>query len=364
MALSIAPDPEPNSSGPSGQLLRGLVISAALVVIFAALRAAESILLPLLFSIMLAILTAPAVSVLERRRVPKALAIASVVSGVIVVLVALVLSVGRSVQDFTQQLPAYQSQLSGLLWNGERWLVERGVPREILNELDIEGTFNPGQVMQLVVSTLGSVVGLLSNLLLVALLLTFILLEFTDFPRKINAIFQDEGQGLGQLAEAARAVQKYLALKTIISLCTGTILGLFTWAMGLPFAFLWGLLAFLLNYIPNIGSILAALPPTVLAAVVLGPLQAAGVLVGFTVVNISIGSLMEPRLMGHNLGMSPLVVFLSLIFWGWLWGPAGMLLSVPLTVMVKIVLEHREDTRWLGILLGPAKAAELSEESS
>ncbi|MCB9764843.1 MAG: AI-2E family transporter [Alphaproteobacteria bacterium] len=341
--------------------MQGMVVVATLVVIFAGLRAAEDILLPLLFSVMLAILTAPAVLAMERVRVPRAIAIVGVVLGVVGVLGTIAVSLGRTIQDFTQQLPGYQERFGQLLWNSESWLVERGVPRSMLDEIDVSGVLNTGQLMGLVGATLSSVVEILSNTLLVALLLTFILFEVTDFPRKLTAIFDDDGRGVSQLTEAAVAVQKYLAIKTVISLATGLILGIWTWAMGLDFPFLWGLTAFVLNYIPNIGSILAAIPATLLAAVLNGPGNALGVLLGYLVVNVSIGSFMEPRLMGRRLGMSPLVVFLSLIFWGWLWGPAGMLLSVPLTVMVKIVLEHREDTRWLGILMGPAREAEEAQ---
>ena len=120
---------------------------------------------------------------------------------------------------------------------------------------------------------------------------------------------------------------------------------------------LWGLIAFLLNYVPSIGSIIAALPAVLLALAELGPGRAVVILIGFLVINTVIGNVIEPRVMGRKLGLSPLVVFLSLLFWGWVWGPAGMLLSVPLTVMVKIILEGREGTRWIGVLLGPEDEA-------
>ena len=116
---------------------------------------------------------------------------------------------------------------------------------------------------------------------------------------------------------------------------------------------LWGFLGFVLNYIPTIGSIVAAIPAVLLAAVQLGPGMAALIAGGYLVINITIGNALEPRIMGDQLGLSPMVVFLSLVFWGWLWGPAGMLLSVPLTVVLRSILIHRDETRWLAILLGP-----------
>ena len=122
--------------------------------------------------------------------------------------------------------------------------------------------------------------------------------------------------------------------------------------LGLGFPLLWGLVAFIFNYIPNLGSILAAIPPVLLALVQFGPARAAVVAVGYLVINIGLANFLEPYLMGRRLGLSTLVVFLSLVFWGWVWGPVGMLLSVPLTVIVKIALENTKDFRWVAIMLG------------
>jgi hypothetical protein len=124
-------------------------------------------------------------------------------------------------------------------------------------------------------------------------------------------------------------------------------------ALGVDFPFLWGLLAFFLNFVPNIGSVMASLPPILMALIQHGPGRALLVMLGYVVINMVIGNMLEPRLMGRRLGLSTLVVFLSLLFWGWVWGPIGMLLSVPLTVVLKILLEHSEDFRWLAVLLGP-----------
>ncbi|MEM6929042.1 MAG: AI-2E family transporter, partial [Myxococcota bacterium] len=127
--------------------------------------------------------------------------------------------------------------------------------------------------------------------------------------------------------------------------------------VGLEFAVMWGLLAFLLNYIPTIGSFVAAVPATMLALVTLDWEATLGLSLGYLVINTTLGNFIEPRLMGQSLGLSPLVVFFSLVFWGWLWGPVGMLLCVPLTVIAKLVLESNEDTRWVALLLGSPRDA-------
>jgi Predicted permease len=152
-------------------------------------------------------------------------------------------------------------------------------------------------------------------------------------------------------------VQRYLGIKTGASLATGLLVGAFNLAIGLDFYILWGVLAFVLNYVPSIGSIVAAVPPVALALVQLGPGWAVAVLIVYIGVNLTIGNFIEPRILGRRLGLSPLVVILSLFFWGWVWGPAGMLLSVPMTVVVKLLLEIPPETRWLAVLLGPARDA-------
>ncbi len=148
-----------------------------------------------------------------------------------------------------------------------------------------------------------------------------------------------------------------MVIKTLVSLATGIAIAIWLGVLGVDYAMLWGLLAFLLNYVPNIGSIIAAIPAVLLALVQLGVGSALLAALGFLVVNAAIGNVIEPRFMGRGLGLSTLVVFLSLVFWGWVLGPVGMLLSVPLTMTVKIALESNEDTRWIAILLGPQPSA-------
>ena len=151
----------------------------------------------------------------------------------------------------------------------------------------------------------------------------------------------------------AVGVNQYLAIKSMVSLGTGILVALWMWLLDVDYPVLWGTLAFLFNYIPNIGSFLAAIPACLLAYVLHGFGVAAIAIAGFVAINTGIGNLLEPRLMGRSLGLSTLVVFVSLVFWGWVLGPVGMVLSVPLTMILRIALESRAETRWLAVLLGP-----------
>jgi len=179
----------------------------------------------------------------------------------------------------------------------------------------------------------------------------FMLFEADSIPRRLHIALADPDMKLQHIDKFIRSVNSYLAIKTVVSLGTGIIIGTWLYVMGIDHFMLWAVLAFMLNFIPNIGSIIAAVPAVLIAFVQYGIASAGFVALGFLLVNTIMGNMVEPRLMGKGMGLSTLVVFLSLIFWGWLLGTVGMLLSVPLTMVVKIALESREESRWLAVLL-------------
>jgi len=166
---------------------------------------------------------------------------------------------------------------------------------------------------------------------------------------------------VSQAKKITDAVNNYLAIKTLVSLGTGVVVAIWVWALGIDFPVIWGLLAFLLNFIPNLGSIISAVPPMLLGYIQFGIGRALLVGAGYGVVNLLFGNIVEPKFMGRKLGLSTLVVFLSLVFWGWVWGPVGILLSVPMTMVVKIALESRPSTHWISILLD--SEASLTQEA-
>jgi len=180
----------------------------------------------------------------------------------------------------------------------------------------------------------------------------FILLEAAGFPAKLRAISGGSGNSLARFEKVTENVQHYMALKTLTSLLTGVTITIALTIIGVDFPLLWGLVAFILNFVPNIGSIIAAVPAVLLAFIQLGLGAVLWTGTAYLVVNMLVGQVLEPRLMGRGLGLSTLVVFISLVFWGWVLGPVGMFLSVPLTMTVKIALDSDERTRWLAILLG------------
>ncbi|MBT8493851.1 MAG: AI-2E family transporter [Deltaproteobacteria bacterium] len=338
---------------------RALLIGAALVVVIAGLKAASEILAPTMMAAFLAILCVPPMRRLQSRGVPEWLALI-IVAGVAALIVFLIgVVIGGSIDSFQRELPKYSKRIAELTGGLSTWLDGMGV------DLGTEGladNLNPEKLMGFVGDTLGRVISALSNTILVILTIIFILLEVNGMSRKIRTIMGGPEADLSEFSRGTQQVQTYLAVKTIVSLATGALVAILCFAVGVDFAMLWALLAFLFNFVPNIGSIIAAVPAVLLTLVQYGPGHMAIVAIGYFAINMVIGNAVEPKMLGRRLGLSTLVVFLSMVFWYFVWGPIGMLLSVPMTVIVKILLEHTEDFAWVAVLLGSGAEAEEALE--
>ncbi len=340
-------------------MARGAMVIAAIVIIIAGIREASAILIPFLLAVFIAVIGGPSAFWLKRKGVPSSLAVLAVVLVFLGIGAGMGAVLSTSLNGFYRQMDSYTASLNQQMDALFTWLKGMGIHLdwELLKEV-----VNPGEAMQLVATLLAGFGGVLTNTFLITLTVIFILLEASGFPAKLRAAMNDPKASFPAFEQFTHAVKSYLVIKTAVSLTTGVVAALWVFLLGLDFPLLWGLLAFLFNYVPTIGSIVAAVPAMLLALVQLGPFPALLVGVGYLCINFIFGSLIEPRFMGHGLGLSTLVVFLSLVFWGWVLGPVGMLLSVPLTITAKIGLESREETRWLAILLGSEKSAAAALE--
>jgi predicted PurR-regulated permease PerM len=322
---------------------------ACFIIIVAGIRSAGDIIVPFFLSVFIAIIFTPALFWMQKKGVPNVIAILFIIICLLAIFYLIARFVGTSVNDFTNALPVYRQLLVSKSASLQQWLTGFGI--EISDDI-LKKSFNPGTAMQMAAKALNGLGGVLTNAFLILLTVIFILLEASSFPKKIRAGLKSPEKSLAGFSKFTESVNRYLVLKTIFSLITG----LFIWAwiaiIGVDYALLWGLLAFLLNYVPNIGSIIAAVPPVLLALIQLGSFHCLMTAAGFATVNIVIGSIIEPKFMGEGLGLSTLVVFLSLVFWGWVLGPVGMLLSVPLTMIIKIAFESNEETYWISVMLG------------
>lgn len=339
---------------------RYLFITSGIIITLAGIKFASAILVPFLLAFFVAIICNPAINFLAKHKIPRGIAITLVILFIFLAFILLGGVIGSSLAGFRRALPSYEIQLSNEL---DWFIAFIGKYNLTISFDEIRGYFDPSKIMGLVTSTLTGFSSVLGNVFLLLLTIVFMLGEGNVFAKKINIIFGDESDAETRVVHFLNSVNKYMAIKTLISLATGGIIGFVLWLMDVDFFILWALFAFLLNYIPNIGSIIAAVPAVLLTFLQLGLVSASFVGLLFLSVNMIMGSIVEPKLMGRNLGLSTLVVFLSLLFWGWLLGVVGMLLSVPLTMILKIGLENTENGRGFSVFLSSEEEVNTLEKA-
>ena len=325
-----------------------LVNAAAFVIIVAGIREASAIFVQFFLALFISVLLGPPFFWLKSRGAHTGIALVAVLLIGLSATMLLGTILGTSLDGLLNALPSYERALNSQFSLMLAWLRSLGadIPQDPFLKL-----FDISQIMNLARGTVRGVAAALNNVLFITLMVVFILIEASGFPDKLRAISDDSDKSLPNLFKAIDNVKRYMAIKTLISLGTGIGIAIALTIIGVDFPILWGLLAFLLNYIPNIGSLIAAVPAVLLALVQFGwptAILTVGIYLG---VNFVFANVMEPRIMGQGLGLSTLVVFLSLLFWGWVLGPVGMLLSVPLTMTAKIILDTHESTRKIAILL-------------
>ena len=328
--------------------LKIVIMLGMLVIILSGIRVAADIIVPFILALFIAVVLNPVVQRMVKLRIPRVIAVSLLIVIIVMLMVLLLAYLGTSLNELARTLPQYRSSLVISLKNLEPWLQRAGIGvsvDELVKYID------PNAAMTLVTNLLAQMSNAMSSIFLLLLTVVFMLLEVPQLPNKLKQMMSRPIEGMAAIQRAIDSVSHYLVLKTAISIVTGLVAWGMLAALDVRFAFVWGLLAFALNYIPNIGSVLAAIPPIAQVLVFSGLYDALVVFAGYLVINLVFGNILEPRIMGRGLGLSTLVVFLSLIFWGWLLGPVGMLLSVPLTIIVKIALEQTNGGQSIAVLL-------------
>jgi AI-2 transport protein TqsA len=340
-----------------------LLLCGAVVLIVAGLKAAQSFFLPVFLAFFVATVSFPITAWLRSRRVPRSIAVLltvlvdfAFIAGIIVLGVTLVGDLQQKwnekyAAEVSQQIRAGSESLAATL---EKWEVKDAkekIQLAVENNLANLQNIRFERVWDLGTGLLGRVVGFFGTTMVVLILTVFMLTEARMFGRRLEAVSLARGPNIRRLLSATRDIQKFLAIKTVVSFVTGVLAGLLCWAAGLDFYVLWGILAFALNFIPVVGSIVAGVPPTVLALFVAGWPNALLVAGGYLLINNFLGNFIEPMLVGRRFGISTLVVVLAVMFWGWVWGPLGMLLAVPLTMLIKVMLDSSEEFRWIAVAI-------------
>ncbi|MCD4789821.1 MAG: AI-2E family transporter [Bacteroidales bacterium] len=328
---------------------------AAFIIIIAGVMYASSIITMMLMALFISIICAQPINWLKKRKVPNGLAIVIVLLGIILIFFGLGELIGESLAGFSKNAPKYEDSLNKMGSTVFQSLNDKGFNishDKLMNMLD------PGKIINFtgtMISDLGEIMG---STILILFVVLFILLEFNSFSIKAKAIVKIPTESLNYLEKIGKSIRYYLGIKTITCLLTGIFIWVCLAIIGVDYAILWALMAFLLNYIPTIGSIIAGIPAVLFALIQLGFGGALWTIGGYVTVNMLIGNVIEPKMMGKGMGLSTLVVFIALIFWGFVLGTVGMFLSVPLTMSIKIMLEQSEKTRWIAILLGTQEYAQ------
>jgi len=327
---------------------RVLYIIAALTIVIAGMRYATNIIVPMLLAIFISIICSYPLNKMRLRGVSKNLSIMIVVVCVFIIAFLLTFILGTSIGDFSDNMPLYQSKMEELLTNISTKLQRFGID---FDYTEWRQYFDPAVAFGFAETLFKGLRLALTNAFLIGLTVIFILIEIP--------VIDEEKMEKNQII--IQKIQHYFGIKTMTSLATGVAITIWLLIIGVDYPVLWGLVAFLLNFVPNIGSIIAAIPAVLLALLMNGMSIAMLTIAGFVAVNVTIGNVVEPRVMGQGLGLRMLVVFVSLVFWGWVLGPIGMLLAVPLTMTLKIMLKNYEQTRPFALLLEGAEEDEAKQ---
>ena len=337
------------------------IVMASVIIVLAGVKFAASIIVPFLLSLFIAIILSPSYNFFKSKGFPDVVAIIIVIGTFLLFLAFIAKLIGTSVHGFSANIDNYATRLSSYYVTLSNFSADLGFEIPVS---EITTLFDSKQAMRFFTSIINGLGSVFTNGFVVILTVVFMLLESKHFIYKIRYADGD-AKAMSRINQIFTQIKSYMVIKSLISLLTGTIVWLFlTFVIGTDYAFLWGVLAFLFNFIPNIGSIIAAVPAVLITLVQFGGVSAFVVAIFYVIVNISIGSILEPKVMGKGLGLSTLVVFLSLIFWGWLLGIVGMLLSIPLTIMAKIIFDANEDTKWIAVLLGSGENLETDSVTS
>lgn len=340
---------------PLGDGRRVLVTIAAAFIVFAGLQAARDIIVPIILASFLAIASYPiTVSLRKYLHFPHWLAVCFTVLvdfGFLIGLGFLInfLAKDLSIEVQTTYQPLFETKYNDLML----FLRDHGLDTFVQEKLgSAQDILSAGVIMSITTAIMGKALGFIAITTLVLILMTFFLGEAPRFRCNVDKITASRGcPNIRKFADALQGIQRYLVIKTLISLTTGILAWGLCKYMDVGFALLWGIVAFALNFIPTFGSIVAAIPPILLALLIGGISDAVIVAFGYIVINFMLGNGIEPLLLGKQFGIATSVVLLSVILWGWIWGPIGMLLAVPISVLVKLALENSKDLKWIAMMI-------------
>jgi len=298
----------------------------------------------------LAISASPVVSWFQKKGVPSMASFSITMLIIVVFVLAIVWLISASLQEFVITLPAYSQQLSGLEENANQILADMGLSIDGLTSS--ETIVTPEGAMQLVANFASELISGLSNWALILIMSIFFLLEATNMPRKLRNVTEESDPDVQRVIRFNQDVREFVSITAIGGLITAVLDIILLLVVGVEFALLWGVFAFFMSFVPSIGILLAMIPPAIMALVQFGFTEMLIVVIGFVVIDQIVTNVLKRPYMQKKLNISLLMIFISLVVWGWVFGPIGAILAVPMAMLVKAILNSRDETKWLAYLMG------------
>lgn len=321
---------------------------ASFTVIIAGIKMASQIVVILFLAIFISSIFSTLLNVLQKKNIPRIFSYFIILLIVTTIGLMLAYVINISLNDFITNLPAYEEKFKTMVLNSIHYVENLGLK---IDKVKIMETLNFSSFFGFTTNIIGSIGTFLSKFLLVIIGVAFILAESKSFQIKLRVIFRNNAKKLEHFNLFSFNIQKYFVVKSFTSFLTGFIITIVLLFFGVDYPVLWGVIAMLFNFIPVVGSIIASIPAILLSLMNLDLNITIWVIVLYVIINISISNILEPKLMGKELGLSPLIIFFSLIFWGWTLGIVGMFLAVPITMTLKIAFDSNSSTHWIGILM-------------
>ncbi len=321
---------------------------ATSVVILAGLKVASEIVIILFLAIFIASIISSLLNFLQKGKVPKFISYLIVLSIISIFVLLMYYIINISLKDFLSNLSSYEQGLNDLIVNSISFVEQYGYT---VNKDQIMKTLNLSSFFGFTTGIIGDIGSFLSKFLLIVIGIAFILAESKSFETKLKIIFKSNAQKLKHFNLFSHNIQKYFVVKSTTSFLTGFIITVTLLYFEIDYPILWGVLAMIFNFVPVVGSIIAAIPAVLLSLLNADVNTTIILIVLYMTINISISNIIEPKLMGKELGLSPLVIFFSLILWGWILGIVGMFLAVPITMTLKIAFNSNKSTHWIAILM-------------
>lgn len=335
-------------------IFEGLIITIVFIFI---LQIGKSIFLPLVIALFLSFILDPVVQFMTAKKIPRTLAVLSTILFTFFLFYLVGLMMYASITSFSDQFPIYEEKLKSMFGSFStafEKFVGKPFDDQLLSNVNWFDTIKEFSITQRVLSSVGTFFTFLGNVFLVIIFVVYFLQGKVNLFSKVQRAFEKQRSSkiIKVIDQINSQVQVYLGTKTLISLITALLSLVIFWLFGLDFAIIWAFIIFMFNFIPNFGSILASILPLIIASIQFDSfLSVIWLAVALILIQFLMGNVLEPRIMGHSLNLSPLMVILSLIFWGWLWGVPGMLLAVPILAMVTIIFENIESLKFISVFL-------------